>query len=60
MFVFYYVAYTVYMILDATGHDALPMYSDIMLEFVIPITVVTLVVVVARYIRSGKAAASAA
>jgi cation:H+ antiporter len=60
LFVFYYVAYTVYMVLDATGHDALPMYSDIMLEFVIPLTVVTLTVVVARYIRSGKAAVNAA
>lgn len=60
LFLVYYILYTVYLILDTSGHDALPMYSDIMLEFVIPITVVTLVVVVARYIRSGKAAVNAA
>jgi cation:H+ antiporter len=55
LFLFNYVAYVGYMILDATGHDALPMYSAIMLEFVLPITVLTLAIVVTRFIRSGSA-----
>jgi cation:H+ antiporter len=56
LFLGYYVAYTLYLILDATGHDALPRFSVIMLEFVIPLTVVTLVIVVVRSVRlpSGK------
>jgi cation:H+ antiporter len=60
VFVVYYILYTVYLILDAAGHDALPMYSDIMMEFVIPITVLTLAVVVLRYIRSDRTAVKAA
>ncbi len=43
VFLGYYVAYAAYLILDAQGHDALPAYSQAMLGFVIPLTVVTLV-----------------
>jgi cation:H+ antiporter len=38
----YYAAYTAYLILEAQQHDALPMFSQAMLWFVIPLTVVTL------------------
>ena len=48
MFVGYYVAYVAYLILDARGHDALPRYSSIMIGFVFPLTVVTLVAMVLR------------
>ena len=48
MFVGYYVAYVAYLILDARGHDALPHYSAIMLGFVLPITVVTLIAMLVR------------
>ncbi|WP_454084484.1 calcium/sodium antiporter [Georgenia sp. Marseille-Q6866] len=44
LFVAYYVAYVTYLLLDAAGHDALPQFSGVMLLFVIPITVLTLVV----------------
>ncbi len=43
VFLGYYVAYAAYLVLDAQGHDALPAYSQAMLSFVIPLTVVTLV-----------------
>lgn len=33
-----------YLILDAAGHDQLDAYSNIMLSFVVPLTIVTLVV----------------
>jgi len=47
LFVAYYVAYAVYVLLDATGHDALAPYSEVMLGFVVPITVVWLGLLVA-------------
>jgi cation:H+ antiporter len=48
VFVGYYVAYVAYLILAAQQHDALPAFSSVMLSFVIPITVVTLIVVLLR------------
>ena len=45
LFLAYYVAYATYLVLDATGHDALPAFSATMLWFVAPLTVVTLTVV---------------
>lgn len=44
----YYVAYTVYLVLDSTGHDALTTYRVAMLYFVIPLTVLTIGVVLSR------------
>jgi len=48
VFVAYYAAYTAYLILAAQQHDALPAYSAAMLGFVVPLTVVTLVVATLR------------
>ncbi|CAN5605739.1 calcium/sodium antiporter [soil metagenome] len=48
LFLGYYVAYTAYLLLDSAGHDALPMYSMVMMAFVVPLTMVTLLVVTAR------------
>jgi cation:H+ antiporter len=48
LFVAYYVAYAAYLVMDAQGHDALPAFSSAMLGFVVPITLVTLVVVLLR------------
>jgi cation:H+ antiporter len=50
----YYVAYTLYLVLAASHHDALPRFSAVMLYFVIPLTMVTLVIVALREIRSRK------
>jgi cation:H+ antiporter len=44
----YYVAYTLYLILAASHHDALPKYSAVMLYFVIPLTLFTLFVLAVR------------
>jgi cation:H+ antiporter len=41
IFLSYYIFYTLYLILDASGHDALPAFSAIMSWFVIPATVGT-------------------
>ena len=48
LFTFYYVAYTVYLILDATNNESLPIYTVVMLGFVIPLTVLTLAIVAVR------------
>lgn len=48
VFLAYYAAYVIYLILDAQGHDALERYSNTMLSFVVPITVITLVVSLLR------------
>ncbi len=44
VFVGYYVAYTVYLILQASHHDMLDEYRFVMGWFVVPLTVLTLVV----------------
>jgi cation:H+ antiporter len=48
LFVLYYAAYVAYLILAAQQHDALPAFSAAMAGFVVPLTVVTLVVVTVR------------
>ena len=48
LFLSYYVAYTLYLILSASQHDSLPLYSNVMMAFVIPLTAVTLVVLTIR------------
>ncbi len=50
----YYVAYTLYLILAAAQHDALPEFSAVMLYFVIPPTVVTLMIVTVREARRRR------
>jgi cation:H+ antiporter len=54
VFLGYYIAYTVYLILAATGNSALGTFSDAMLYFVIPLTVLTLAVVVAQALRRDR------
>ena len=51
LFVGYYVAYVAYLILAAQQHDALPFFSNVMLGFVVPLTVVTLIVMLLRPAR---------
>lgn len=48
VFLGYYAAYTTYLIMVAKNHDSLPIISMIMLGFVIPITLLTLVIVLYR------------
>lgn len=51
VFVAYYVAYTAYLFLDATDHDALDRFSSVMTGFVVPLTVLTLGVVTIGEVR---------
>lgn len=52
VFLGYYVVYTVYLILASTNHDALTTISAVMLWFVLPITLLTIAVVVTREVRA--------
>ena len=51
VFVLYYTAYVTYLILATQQHDALGTFSTAMMSFVVPITVITLIVVL---LRRGK------
>jgi cation:H+ antiporter len=53
LFLAYYAAYVAYLILGAQQHDALDEFSAVMLSFVLPITVITLVAMVVRQQESG-------
>lgn len=48
MFLAYYAAYTTYLVLDATRHEGLTLFSAVLALFVIPLTVITLATVTWR------------
>ncbi len=54
LFTFYYGAYTIYLILDALNHQTLPIYNTVMLAFVIPLTIITLVTVALQEKRARR------
>jgi cation:H+ antiporter len=54
LFLGYYAAYVLYLLLDAVQHDALPAFSSAMLTFVLPLTVLTLAIGVARSLRHDR------
>lgn len=53
LFLLYYLAYSTWLILDATAHDALPAFSGVMLWGVLPLTLLTLAASLWRGRRSG-------
>lgn len=50
VFIAYYIAYTAYLMLAATRHASLPTFSSVMLSYVLPLTVITLIV---SFVRGG-------
>ncbi|MBE9177282.1 calcium/sodium antiporter [Oculatella sp. LEGE 06141] len=54
VFIGYYLAYTTYLILDATNHASLPIFSSVLLLFAIPLTVITLVIFTIRALRARQ------
>jgi cation:H+ antiporter len=54
LFMGYYIAYTLYLVLNATQHDLLPIFNTIMLYFVIPLTVITIGVVLYQEIYAKR------
>ncbi len=53
VFVLYYFAYAAYLVLAAQRHDALGAFSQLLLGFVLPLTVITIVVSVLRRPQAG-------
>ena len=54
LFLAYYVAYTIYLLLMANQHDGLSTYSTVLFAWVTPIIAVTLVVGMVRGMRKAK------
>jgi cation:H+ antiporter len=54
LFLGYYVAYTLYLILAATHHATLSLFSSVMLYFVIPITLLTIITIVVQQSRAKE------
>ncbi len=54
LFLAYYAAYSAYLILDASGHDAQVGFSMVMGGFVLPLTVITLIVLTWRHWRVAE------
>lgn len=52
LFLFYYVAYTTYVVMAAQHHDMLPTYEAAMLTFILPLTALTLVVMSWQSVRT--------
>lgn len=52
LFLAYYTAYVAYLLMNATGHALLPIYSLVMLAFIIPITVITFALLFYRSYRA--------
>lgn len=54
VFLGYYAAYTIYLILAAKDHDSLPIFSMIMVWFVIPLTLLTTATLIHRASRQHR------
>lgn len=54
VFLGFYAAYTLYLVLDASAHHMLPSYAAAMVWFVLPLTVLTLTVFTARAFRPPR------
>lgn len=53
-FLLYYGIYTAYLLMRSSQHDALPWFSSTMLWFVLPLTAVTLIVILFRECQKRK------
>ncbi len=56
VFLGYYVAYTIYLILTASEHPNLPQYQTFLLVFIVPLTVLTIGVSLFQEMRRRRAA----
>jgi cation:H+ antiporter len=54
LFLGYFIAYLLFLFLQSTAHQALPLFSSVMLLFVIPLTIVTLLTISVRALRAGR------
>ena len=54
LFLAYYGAYTAYLVLDAKGHDSLPVFNAVVLQFALPLTLITLAVAYTRHAAKAR------
>lgn len=54
VFLGYYIAYILYLALEATQHDMLPAFSSVMILFIIPITAITLILISYREYKNRR------
>jgi cation:H+ antiporter len=54
LFLAYYAAYSTYLILDSSKHSQLPVFNFVMISFVIPITILTLIVTTVRSYQAKR------
>jgi cation:H+ antiporter len=59
IFLLCYAAYSAYLIMDATGHDALPAFSHVMLVFALPLLAVTISIITLNSLRNQRHKAGA-
>lgn len=57
LFLFYYLAYIVYLIFHSAHHKTLPVFSMVMVGFVIPITILTLLITTLYSLRRDQKSA---
>lgn len=55
VFLGYYVIYTTYSVMAAKQHDALPLFSEVLLWFVLPLTLITFLVIFYRTMNRKRA-----
>lgn len=55
LFLGYYIAYICYLFLNSKDHSTLPYFNQMMLWFVIPLTVLTGVIILYRYLKNEHA-----
>jgi len=48
VFLGYYAAYLLYLFLDATQHEYLPLFNEVIIIFIVPITILTLLIFTVR------------
>jgi cation:H+ antiporter len=58
LFFGYYLAYIAYLIIGSKHHDILPIFSAVMIVFIIPLTILTLIIITIRSILSNKKSAA--
>jgi cation:H+ antiporter len=53
LFLFYFVGYTLYLILDAKNHAMIAPFSGVMMGMILPLTVITFLVILVRHYQNG-------
>jgi cation:H+ antiporter len=53
LFLFYFVGYTLYLILDAKNHSMIAPFNGVMMGMILPLTVITFLVILVRHYQNG-------